>query len=441
MRTFRGKFWFVMVAVVAGTMGQQATRLPFAVAQAAGQDYHLDAWGDPLDFSNREDQIIADDAMLFQTSNASIADGQLHFDADRPAYFSALWAGFPTGIPHGREGDVKPIDAGHYRRLVMRINSSAPLGAGVRWYTCQEANVGCQGGQNFALSPGWQTYDLALNGDPGSGLTAPWGGSIYAVRIVLAPNGPTHFDVDWMRIVPDGVGDVGELTGGAPPPNLPLDKLDYATYAGNAWDFDNFADVKQAVHLRSVRVADHRFYGCNTATNDTNGDPGMVMSLPGGQPIDANRFKTLTVVYSYEGPFSVKNVKGGGMVGRVFWFDVKGTRHATNGVHLYPNDNTFTIRLDGPGVSNDGTTWGGVVTGFRWDPNQDPSDRCWTVDRILLTADEPAGSVAANVIVGASPAQPPAAAAVAQGSTNKSKAKAKRSAVRAKSKKPTAKAH
>ena len=419
----RWSIGFVLAALFA--VGLRGAPLP---AQAAGQDYHSEAFGDPLDFSNTEDHVIADEGMLFQTTNASISDGQLHFDADRPAYFSVLWSGYPTGVPHGREGAVKPIDAGHYRRLVLRINASAPLGAGVRWYSCREANAGCQGGQNFALTGGWQTVDLPLTGDPGSG-AAPWGGSIVGLRVVFAPNGPTHIDVDWARIVPDGLGEVTELTGGAPPAPIPSDRLDYATFAGNPWDFDAMTDVEQAINLRSVGAAGNRLSGCNVATGSLNGDPGLLMNLPSGLPIDANRFKTLTVVYSYSGPFSVKNVKGGGMVARVFWFDARGIRYNTKGIHLYPNETSVTIRLDAPGVG-DGASWRGTVNGFRWDPNQDPGDRCWTVDRILLTADEPGGASAppsAASAPGATPARAPAKARAltTRKAPARSKAKAK----------------
>ena len=369
---------------------------------SGGADFHVDAFGDAMDFANAEDHIIADEAMLHGVTNASIADGQLHFDADRIFFFSPLWGGYPTAIPHGRDGAAHPIDADYYRRIVFRLNAPAGVQGSVRWSTCIEQNESCEGGVNFETRNGWQTYDLGLDTNNLDYLPKRWNGPVLAVRIVLNPSAAAHFDVDWVRIVPDATSDVQELNTLPPPVALPIDRLDYATYAGNPWDFDRITDVQRPVNLRAARVAGNRFEACNVAA-DRIGDPGMVMNLPGGVPIDADRFKSLTVVYRYDGPFSVKNVRGGGVVARVFWFDEHGARHPTRSIVLYPNEHVVTVRLDGPDASgevererSDTARWGGKVTGFRFDPNQDPGDRCWAIERIFLTADEPPGASAAH---------------------------------------------
>ena len=50
-------------------------------ASAQSADYFVEAFGDPLDFSNQEDAILnTNDAMMFGTTNRSMSDGQLHFD-------------------------------------------------------------------------------------------------------------------------------------------------------------------------------------------------------------------------------------------------------------------------------------------------------------------------------------------------------------------------
>ncbi len=98
------------------------------------------------------------------------------------------------------------------------------------------------------------------------------------------------------------------------------------------------------MNLRSPSVSGGRIRACNTPVSSGSGDPGLVLRLPAGQTIDANRFKTLTVEYDYEGPFSTRNGPGGGMVARIFWNDSRG-RHPTKGIHLYPNQRWFQIRL------------------------------------------------------------------------------------------------
>jgi hypothetical protein len=394
----------VAVVAAATTFGSGAFGAIAAMAQVPA-DYHLAAFGDPMDFSNQEDLVTnVDEAMFTGATNKSISDGQLHFDAagTGPFSFDPVWTGFPTGIPHGREGNRVPIDTNTYQRFVMRINTPEGMPLGVRWFNCPKMTTDCMGGMRIDTRPGWNTYDVVVASDGTSGGAAiPWSGQMTGLRVI--GNGPGHVDVDWVRLVPAGTAEVSELVGGAPPDPAPTDRLDFATAAGNAWDMDALGDVQQQVKLASgSTVSGNRFNACNTVVNTgKEGDPGMVMNLPGGKLIDADRFKTLTFEYSYQGTFSAFTRPGGGMVARIFWFDGRGVRHATNGIHLYPNERVVQIRLDGPRVPFDGpnwehdngkTPWAGTVTAFRFDPNQDPGARCWTIGRMWLTSDDPAGT-------------------------------------------------
>ena len=361
-----------------------------------------------MDFSNPEDHVIADDSMLFQTRNASISGGQMHVDTDGPAHFSPVWAGYPTGIPHGREGGLKPIDAGRFSRFVMRMNAPVAGSAIVRWFTCIEQADSCSGGHAFVTEPGWHTYDMLLTPNtPDPVLAQGFAGSVVGVRVILT--GPGHYDVDWIRIGAgpadagngvDGLPPLGEIVGGAPPFPLPTDKLDYATYAGDAWDWSGRGDATP-IDVTGVQILNGKFQGCNVPIKGDFGMSGLVFNLPGRLAIDANRFKTLTVEYSYRGPFSSKKGAGGGTVARVIWTNGAG-RHRTKGIHLYPNEHVFQIRLDDPrtvfdGVDSgggSGAPWEGMVTQFRIAPNQDSGARCFTIGRVWLTADEPAGASA-----------------------------------------------
>jgi hypothetical protein len=86
----------------------------------------------------------------------------------------------------------------------------------------------------------------------------------------------------------------------------------------------------------------------------------------------------------------------------VFWFDAAGRRHPTNAIHLYPNQTVVQVRLDDPsamfqgierGVGPTGAPWAGQVTSFRINPNDTKGSRCFTIGRVWLTSDDPAGTV------------------------------------------------
>jgi hypothetical protein len=372
-----------------------------ASAQSGGADYHVDAFGDPLDFSNPEDLVInTEEAMFVGGTNKSIADGQLHFDASGPFQFDPVWAGFPTGIPHGREGGRVPIDTSKYRRFVIRMNAPEGAPVGLRWFSCLKQSADCQGGQAFTARAGWNTYDVTL-GDDGTvpGLPLNWTGNMLGLRFVGTASG--HFDIDWIRLVSADATNVQEIVGGPTIDWRPANKLDYATASGNPWDMDSMADIKELVALKpGSTVEGGQFKGCTIGTS-TLQFPGLVFNLPSG-PFDAARFKTLTFEYSYPGPFSARPVNGGGTFARVFWFSPDGKRHPTNAIHLYPNETVAQVDLTNPqtmfpgvepgkGVAT-GAPWAGQVTGFRINPNDTKDSKCFTIGKVWLTADETAGT-------------------------------------------------
>ena len=383
-----------------------------AQAQSGQTDYFVSAFGDPMDFSNQEDLVTnTNEAMFVGATNKSISDGQLHFDAAGNYSVDMVWPGFATGIPHGREGGRVPIDASQYRRVVIRMNVPAGSALGVRWYNCLD-QAKCEGGQSVPATPGWNTYDIALGQGANSG-SVPWSGNMLGLRLIGLTTG--HVDVDWVRLVPADAQNVGEIVGG-PTINLaPTDRLDYATATGNAWDMDSLRDVSLVGIKPGATAANNRLSACTIGTA-TNQFPGLVFNMNGGT-IDANRFKTLTFEYSYEGAFSTKPTPGGGAFARVFWFDERGNRHPTNAIHLYPNENIVQIRLDseasifqeieaGKGVAT-GEVWGGRVTQFRINPNDTKDSRCFTIGRVWLTADEPAGAAVTPSPVAAKPVTTP----------------------------------
>jgi hypothetical protein len=372
-----------------------------AAADAATDDYFVAAFGDPMDFSNPEDLVIdTGEAMFVGGYNKSISGGQLHFDTRGPFQFDPVWPGYATGIPHGREGGRVPIDTARFTRLAIRMNAPDGAPVGIRWFSCMEANASCQGGQAFTARSGWNTYDLKL-GDDGTvpGLPVNWTGRIVGLRIVGTVSG--HFDIDYLRLT-SPTGDTTELPGGPSIDLRPTDRLDFATTAGNPWDMDSLADIAQQVGLKpGGNVQGNQFRGCSLGTS-TGQFPGIMLNMPGGRTIDADRFKTLTFEYSYDGSFSTRPVPGGGAFARVFWFDPAGNRHPTQAIHLYPNERVVQIRLDDPastykgiepgkGVAT-GKAWAGRVSQFRISPNDTKDSRCFTIGRVWLTSDDPVGT-------------------------------------------------
>ncbi len=392
-----------MAAVAAAGSLLGGTGSP-AQAQSGQSDYFVSAFGDPMDFSNQEDLVTnTNEAMFVGGSNKSISDGQLHFDASGNYSIDVVWPGFATGIPHGREGGRVPIDASRYQRMVVRMNVPGGSALGVRWYNCF-IQAQCEGGQAVPANPGWNTYDIPLGQGANSGSVA-WSGNMLGLRLIGLSSG--RVDIDWIRLVPADAQNVGEIVGG-PTINLaPTDRLDYATATGNVWDMDSLNDVSLVGIKPGATVSNNRLRACTIGTS-ANQFPGLIFNLNGGT-IDANRFKTLTFEYSYDGAFSTKPTPGGGAFARVFWFDERGNRHPTNAIHLYPNESIVQIRLDseasifqgieaGKGVAT-GEAWGGKVTQFRINPNDTKDSRCFTIGRVWLTADEPAGAVVTPIPV------------------------------------------
>jgi hypothetical protein len=370
-------------------------------AQSLGDDYFTQVLGDPMDFGNQEDLVtnVVDEAPFVGASNKSIADGQLHFDVSGNFAADLVWPGFPTGIAQGRDGARNLIDTGTYRRLVLRMKAPAGSGMGVRWYNCK-IQPSCEGGRGFVAVDGWQTYDLDLGTQLDPRVAMPWSGNMMGLR--LAGNVQGHVDIDWVQLVGANTQVVSERTGSFEGDIRPIDKLDFATAAGDPWDMNSAHDVAERTGLLPGSVvAGNRFSGCTLGTS-TRHFPGLILNMPNGKAIDAGRFKTLTFEYSYQGPFSSRPTIDGGTFARVFWFDAAGRRHPTNAIHLYPNQSVVQVRLDDPsalfqgierGVGPTGAPWAGQVTSFRINPNDTKGSRCFTIGRVWLTSDDPAGTV------------------------------------------------
>ena len=398
----------VLSVLVSGALLLAATAsFPAVSGHTAGgvpSDYAAEAFSDPWDYSNVEDQIIADDGPMRSATNATISGGQLHFDMARPGYFHPLWGGYPGAIPHGREGLAHPIDASRYNRISFRMNATAEVPAGIRWYTCQEISDACQGGFNFFTKPGWNTYDFALAPINEANLTTPWMGKIVSLRVALSPSSSAHFDVDWLQVSPSG-SPVGE--GLAPVPQIDEPSItggaDYATISrnGDAWDFNEASDVHRLDNATGA-ASGGVFSGTNAGP--AMNDPAIGMRL--NQAFKGSDFHRVTVDYTYDGPFNLEDRASGGTTARIIW-RIAGTPLTKNGADLqnsddivtYPNEKSFTVDLAAanpvditdPAQNGPRIGWAGqMIEMFRFDPNEDRGRRSFRIDRIKV-ADVAAG--------------------------------------------------
>ncbi len=392
-----------LVAAALGSAPGRATAMGSGFSSPA--DYAAEAFSDPWDYANQEDQVIADDGPMRSATNARIDGGQLHFDMGQPGYFHPLWAGYPGSIIHDRDGAGKPIDASRYNRISFRMNASAEVPAGIRWYTCAEISDACQGGFNFFTKPGWQTYDFALAPISEANLTTPWSGNIVSLRVALSPSAPTHFDLDWLQVYPAGAA-VGE--GVVPVPQIDEPSVDggadYATIArnGDAWDFSEPTDIHRLDNVGGT-VSGGVFAGRNGAP--ALNDPAIGLRL--GAALKGTDFHVATVDYTYDGPFNLEDKAGGGTIARLIW-RIAGTPLTKTGADLqnsddivtYPNQSSFSVDLatanpadiTDPAQNGPRVGWAGqLIEMFRFDPNEDRGARSFRIDRVKL-ADIDAGA-------------------------------------------------
>ncbi|HUR48100.1 MAG TPA: cell wall-binding repeat-containing protein [Acidimicrobiales bacterium] len=175
---------------------------------------------------------------------------------------------------------------------------------------------------------------------------------------------------------------------------------DYASAVrGDAWDFDQASDAGTA-NAQNVTFA-------NSAINGTNGppnqnDPQVLLPL-GPAPVDASRFHRLSFSYSYGGAFGLEDAPGGGTMSRIIWEVLGGgpnNYQDLNDLVTYQGPNNVVVDLAGLPLGTlideeqQGARIGWMgqqITSLRFDPNEDPGARTWSVADIRLAEDDAAG--------------------------------------------------
>ena len=176
---------------------------------------------------------------------------------------------------------------------------------------------------------------------------------------------------------------------------------DYATAVrGDAWDFDQAGDAAGVPNAQNVTFA-------NSAVNATNGppnqnDPQVLLPL-GPAPVDASRFHRLSFSYSYGGAFGLEDAPGGGTLARIVWEVLGGgpnNYQDLNDLVTYQGPNNVVVDLAGLPLATliDEEQQGArigysgqQITSLRFDPNEDPGARSWSLADIRLAEDDAAG--------------------------------------------------
>jgi hypothetical protein len=386
---------------------------------------------------------------------AKISGGQLTFDMSSQGYVSPVWGGYPGALYLGREASHpdRQVDASRFTRLSIHMYASQPTSAGVQWFGCEGLLPSCWGGQQFLARQGWNTYNITLT-NQGYGLPQDWKGMIHGLRVALSPGSQTSFAIDWMRLYEPSPGtalaprggqwdvndsgsdnvshrpgwgaincqvplcDLSFLPAGsfyvrndptaphdgpvtvlrkARPVVLDPDAVGGAEHAmWDPWDFAAPTDVGHMGNARMISVGDRL-----VAENDypIRNDPHVYLPLR-TPAIDPFLFHRLTIRSGYDGAFDLRDIDGGGTMGRVVWHhsDDPTAVQQTNDIVTYQGTRTVTVDLtqaelhetdEEAGSSRDWAS--GDVSGIRWDPNEDHGPRRWWLERVALRADDEAG--------------------------------------------------
>ena len=164
---------------------------------------------------------------------------------------------------------------------------------------------------------------------------------------------------------------------------------DYATDAGNAWDFDSAADLA-GVDNGSYAIQ-NGILAVTVPAGVPNGDVRVWMNVP--TAIARHKYHYLTYRLWFDYPYTLDDV---GQVTRVFWGRIPNTEATSHYIYDYPGWQTYnldlrTLRLHHglPWLNDDWTI-------FRIDPIGNLTGQTVTfyLDYLMLTADETADAFA-----------------------------------------------
>jgi hypothetical protein len=359
-------------------------------ALSTSGDYATDVLGDPWDFSEQGD--VPPYMTLGTEASEGISwdpAGQLVVNGHGGSVVK-LVRNFGAVLPWGHDGLLHPVDANTYTKLSFSADFTTGRQVGIRfWNEAGEIGTAFLPTAEGAHA-GSGTYEFNLAGAP------LWTGKIVRVDLLLGfaiGGGSDSFTMrlDWVRLhradapkSPPSSSTVRMLSpsdeGGA----------DYATVAGNPWDFAGPDD-----YLSLNDIINPTFDG--TALNgQTQGNDSYVnLRLP--VPLNTDRYHRFTADVCYGGEFALTGAPGGGMNARVIWFDEGGQAYTdSQDIIIEPGCNrmTFDMATDPAIAVNDDTTavkhgWRGLkISYLRFDLNEDPGTRSFSLRDIRLADDD-----------------------------------------------------
>jgi hypothetical protein len=172
-------------------------------------DYFTRVWGNPRDVEQASDLYLLYSAcnptQLRRYSNESIADGMWMARTsptagdgsdNRDVYL--LNPGWGSSLDVGEDGQLRPVDAGHYTQLTFRLYASSDPGAYGNIVFTKNSIGSMDGAVPFRVYPGWNVYTIDLKQR-----SASWNGSITGLWFNLyeLPGG-VDLKLDWVRLTP-----------------------------------------------------------------------------------------------------------------------------------------------------------------------------------------------------------------------------------------------
>lgn len=124
-----------------------------------------------------------------------------------------------------------------------------------------------------------------------------------------------------------------------------------------------------------------------SATNTSN-DPAVYFATGGG--IDASVWRYLSVTETYTGSFNLLGSPGGGTMARVLWASAGRAMSQSQDLLTYLDRPVIDVDLGMSAstlVESEAAVrygWTGTAAALRWDPNEDPGARHWTISNATL---------------------------------------------------------
>ena len=351
--------------------------------------------GDPWDFSNDED---VPPIMMVGTEGSfgiSVASGLLNVDAQAGSTIK-LVRSWGAELPWGRDGLLRPIDAGIYSHLSFSMNLAEKRNMAVQFFN--DAGLTCL--IPFTTEAGWLTHDIDLTSPGLPGCQTSWTGKIIRLQLIAGGGfpGASRFPIqlDWVRLhrANTPANPVSAPTVRVTSPSE-VGGADYATVSGNPWDFAGPDDIVTVGDITNGSF-DGASYNGTTFRNDS------FVELPLRTPLIPDRYHRATVDVCYGGGFSFANAPGGGMNARFAWYDEGGQIWSeTQDIIIYPGCNQMTIDLATIAAPcrerREHHLQGGLARAdasptLRFDLNEDPGARDFSLRDIRLADDAAFGS-------------------------------------------------